>query len=326
MMPMKDLQLHNKQRSSSNKLAAFLQNNSFNNLLVLGTWALGGSHFGLYDTKEAYRVIAFAYEHGIRQFDCAEFYAKGQSQHILYKALQVYDPSSYLVFLKAGLKWQGNRVIHDASHRHICDTVDKARDIFKKDTLDSVLLHWPDPHLDIRIACDTLSQLKEAGHIMFWGLCNIRHEHLNVIQGYDYDLCQFHYNLVNQGDEGLMTSLGDDNKVIYSYSPFEQGLLVNPLYSQSYLFSKKDVRNRNPCFFDAEIKKKLEGLFSLDTAGFSYTNCLLYWLLEKSFLDSVIVGARYVNHMHDICKILTLSKSEQERLSSSLFYRALDSF
>ena len=314
----------NKQPSSSNKFRLYLDQNHFDDRLVLGTWSLGGSHFGSYDTRIAGDVIKQAYERGIRQFDSAEFYAKGQSQVILRNALRSYDAYSYVLHLKAGLRWKGNQVFHDGSAAHLKTVVRDALKFFKRDSMDVFLLHWPDPSLDIRIACDTLSKLKEKGAIHVWGLCNLSKEEVLLVQGYDYSLCQWHYNPLYRHDEKVMNRMQDKQVMVYGYSPFEQGLLVNPRYSQESVLSKRDVRNRNPLFFDTDIKTRLQRLFLLDTAGFSYSHCILQWLFQKSFLDTVIIGPRYLKHLNDSCDVLSFSEADKKRLRYSDFYQALE--
>ena len=314
----------NSPHSSTNNFSLYLNQLGIDSRFVLGTWSLGGSHFGSYDTRLATDVIQKSYDYGIRQFDCASFYAKGQSQAILRQALLSKQSDSYLIHLKAGLRWKGNAVLHDGTQDHITDTVLAALKFFKRDRLDVFLLHWPDPNTDIRIACDTLTALRQDGKLACWGLCNLTENHLSLVQGYDYDVCHFHYNPLHRETEKVMKMMVSEGVVTMGYSPFEQGLLVNLDYSYSKVFGKRDVRKRNPYFLNQAIKRSLQELFGLDTAGFSYSHCILQWLLDQSCLHSIIFGVRYQEHLDEINAFLKLSKSDINLLQRSLFYQRLN--
>lgn len=315
--------LQNNRTSSIVNFSSYVNQLGIDSPLVLGTWSLGGSHFGAYDTRLANTVIQVAYERGIRQFDSASFYAKGQSQSILRKALVNKPRDSYVLQLKVGLRWAGNQVLHDATRDHITCTVLDALRFFNCDTIDVFLLHWPDPDSDIRIACDALSLLCAQQKIAFWGLCNIQQDHIPLLQGYDYSICHCHYNPLYHQTESLLKLMFQQGVVTLGYSPFEQGLLVNPDYSQSMILSKRDIRNRNPFFADLAIKQVLQRLFKLDTAGFSYSQCIIQWLLDKSFLDYIIFGARYLDQLISCCDVLSFSTHQKTSIAQSDFYCAL---
>ena len=76
------------------------------------------------------------------------------------------------------------------------------------------------------------------------------------------------------------------------YSPFEQGLLVNPrLLGGLNALGKKDVRRRNPHFSDAVSLAKAKTL--QNTPAF-----LIQELLDNPLIDSVIIGPRSVDQLY----------------------------
>ena len=89
------------------------------------------------------------------------------------------------------------------------------------------------------------------------------------------------------------------------------------------IFSKRDIRNRNPFFADLAIKQILQRLFQLDTAGFSYSQCIIQWLLDKSFLDYIIFGVRYLDQLISCFDVLSFSVHQKKSIVQSDFYCAL---
>ena len=103
--------------------------------LCLGTWSLGGSHFGPYDCSNVGHCLNQAYDLGIRKLDTALFYAKGQSvsfikQHLRSKREHLFISS------KGGLIWEGNAVHHDASPRALVNDCEATLRALNTDYLD----------------------------------------------------------------------------------------------------------------------------------------------------------------------------------------------
>ena len=59
--------LQNNRTSSIVNFSSYVNQLGIDSRFVLGTWSLGGSHFGSYDTRLATDVIQKSYDYGIRQ-------------------------------------------------------------------------------------------------------------------------------------------------------------------------------------------------------------------------------------------------------------------
>lgn len=128
--------------------------------LGLGT----GSHSGMVQMalsdKEFEKLIRYAYERGIRFFDTADSYGKGQMQTRLGKALKGLDRDTYVVQTKMrrnGDPWKD---------------IDRFRQEWDTDYFDLFLLHyctspnWPD---ELKHNMDALSQAKDKKMIRTMG-------------------------------------------------------------------------------------------------------------------------------------------------------------
>ena len=69
--------------------------------VCLGTWSLGGEHFGPFDCKEVKPLLLEALDYGIRDIDTALFYAHGRSVQFLGKYLkkELYMLDRHSVFI-----------------------------------------------------------------------------------------------------------------------------------------------------------------------------------------------------------------------------------
>ena len=148
--------------------------------IILGTWALGGQGFGRVNSSDGIQLIEHAIKLGITQFDTASIYAKGESRIRLKKALGN-KTSQFKIIDKVGLKWHGNKVIHDASQHTIHEQINDSLKALNREYLDCALLHWPDPDIPIEESIKALIRAKKEGKIKEWGVCNATQEDLNTI-------------------------------------------------------------------------------------------------------------------------------------------------
>ena len=173
-------------------------NKQINGDYILGTWALGGHHFGKYDQKNAIEVLNYCFDHHIRAYDIATFYAKGNSNIVLKKFLQKKNINQCILCAKSGLKWKKNEVLHDGSEKHLKKELDRLLNEFNTDYIDIFLLHWPDPKIELAESIETLQKLKAEKKVKFIGLCNITEKNIDVIDTYNLDTIHIQQSLLSQ--------------------------------------------------------------------------------------------------------------------------------
>jgi aryl-alcohol dehydrogenase-like predicted oxidoreductase len=255
----------------------------------LGTWSMGGEHFGPFSIKQAEKTLSDAYFAGVRHIDTASFYAHGKSDQLLSKFLNSIDRKTMFISSKAGLHWNKNEVRHQADRKQIIETLKKSLDTLKTDYIDLFSLHWPDPNTKLEESIETLKELQQEGLIRHYGVCNLSKQELKA---YVDPLTpqQVHFNpLYKKG----FFSLSKSSPTIV-YSPLEQGLLSSGICGAGAItLGKKDIRLRNPLF------KSKEALSWRDKFN---TLCLdqilpkeviiLLWIYSFTEVDSIISGAR----------------------------------
>ncbi len=254
---------------------------------------MGGTGYGRTDTRLSRKGIETAFEKGIRHFDTAGFYSKGNSERLLRLELSAVRKEVF-ISTKGGLVWEGNRVLHRAAPSDLGQQLAQSLERLGTNYIDLFQLHWPDPRVPIGESLAALKEMQEKGLIRFWGAGN-----LNVGEIRDHFLpgslipLQTPFNPCRRAAHDILRAGSRGKRTINCIvSPFEQGLLANARFLDS-LPGKKDVRRRNPLFFCQKLKEKLAAFFDIiERMDISASAFLLLWLLGIKEVDVVIPGPR----------------------------------
>ena len=219
----------------------------------LGTWALSGFKYGKTLRNDAINLIQKSIDLGITAFDTAPFYGQGESDKLIYPFTRNHD---IFISTKIGLRWQGNSVVHAASPEQLREDSLNILKTHSIDSIDLLLLHWPDPSVPVLESVNALHDLYKEGICKNWGVSNLTQTQIHVIEPLSPHVLQ-------QRSSIFHPFLGKDmqNTLKVGYSPFEQGLLLSE--NKPSLVGKKDIRNRNPYFKSKEHQDWLNRFFSL---------------------------------------------------------------
>lgn len=269
--------------------------------LWLGTWKLGGIGFGFQDLSDSLNTLEAAYCRGIRYFDTAYFYAKGQSNRILKDFIKTVPRESLFISSKVGLIWNGNNVSHNASVLHIEQSIQVELDSLGLDYLDLYSLHWPDPKTPINASIQALQKLQSKKLIKRWGICNFTQEQvLKYIPEKQAVAHQINFNPIHQSNDILHVSSTHKRCINCVYSPFEQGLLSRSNISKGINLGKKDFRRRLQSFFNSDILDFVNKFHYLCEQKKVFPEpVILLWLLQNSLIDHIIFGARTVQQLNN---------------------------
>ena len=261
--------------------------------LWIGTWSMGGMHYGGADLRISQRTIEMAYDLGIRHFDTAGLYAKGLSETLLQMSLG-HMRRRIFISTKGGLIWKGNSVVHRAGGRALEMQLHESLKRLKTDYIDLFLLHWPDPRVDIQESLDALKSLQEKGIIRHFGAGNLSCKEISrYIPENSYMPLQTAFNPLRMDNLAVLEAGAQKGRAINMIvSPFEQGLLVDARFLERPP-GKKDVRSRNPLFKCSRIKMLLKEFFHLiGDIGLSPAGFILAWILGFEQVDVLIPGPR----------------------------------
>ncbi len=261
--------------------------------LWMGTWSMGGAGYGGADFRISRKCLDLAFEKGVRHFDTAGLYSKGESERLL---KEQFSPVREKVFIstKGGLVWEGNRVIHRAAPKQLEQQLFESMERLETDYLDLFQLHWPDPKVPLDESLAGLAELKSKGLIRFWGARNLSARQIkkHLPAGEEVPM-QIPFNPCRKTAMSILGAGHEGNRTINCIiSPFEQGLLVNPRFLQA-VPGRKDIRSRNPLFSCRPLMQVLQSYFiCMKQQGISPAAFLLLWLLGFSEVDLIIPGPR----------------------------------
>jgi aryl-alcohol dehydrogenase-like predicted oxidoreductase len=133
--------------------------------------ALGTMNFGKRTPAgEAERVVARAFERGIRLFDTANVYVEGESERILGRALRG-KRDRCIVATKVGLNGIPKHR-EGLSAAVVQKALDESLLRLGMDYVDVYYLHAPDPSVPIEETLGAMDRLVDAGKTRAWGVSN----------------------------------------------------------------------------------------------------------------------------------------------------------
>lgn len=255
---------------------------------ILGTWRLLPSHFGPQDPAHSEALIQAAPDYGIQAIDTAGFYAKGQIESFLAKCLK---KSPLKIISKAGLVWQGNSVTHQASPEALKKQVKASLKRLKKEHLECILLHHPDPAVPFSESCEALKELCAKGLAKRWGVCNVNYDQARLAA--DWGASQWHmeHNILKQGFPCNTEKISLD---YVAFSILAQGFLG----AQNW--QKKDWRLST--HLAPQIKKYTTALSTYSTAPSIQNAC--QWIANQKQLDQIILGPRNIQQLEELTQYL----------------------
>jgi aryl-alcohol dehydrogenase-like predicted oxidoreductase len=282
---------------------------------------------------EARRVLDAALDAGISFIDTANVYSEGHSEELLGEWL---GTRRQQVILATKCRFpvppaQGQPGPNDSglSRKHILQACDDSLRRLRTDYIDLYQVHMQDRATPIDETLRALDDLVRAGKVRYVGASNYTGYRLvESLWAADrrgtarYESVQLQWNLIERGAE---------REVIPACRTFGLGVLVWSPLARGFL-SGKYLRGQAPAsgtrlevWKDTFAKMRSERNFDVVEAvvqvaarlGQSPASVALAWLLGKTDVSSVIIGARTLAQLRENLSCLELTLPEAER-------RALD--
>ncbi|MGZ5253917.1 MAG: aldo/keto reductase, partial [Flavitalea sp.] len=156
--------------------------------LIAGTikWGFWGARFSTVQYQE---IIDHCISLGINTFDHADIYGDYTTEEDFGKVLIQNSSlrSKIKIISKCGIKLVSeNRPDHkiksyNTSFRHIINSAEKSLSNFNTDYLDALLIHRPDPLLDVDEVAEAFTRLRNAGKVLLFGVSNFNASQLNLL-------------------------------------------------------------------------------------------------------------------------------------------------
>jgi aryl-alcohol dehydrogenase-like predicted oxidoreductase len=292
--------------------------------LSLGTMQFGAKmNVGNLDQKATTEMVRFALDKGINFIDTADVYSRGESETLVGNAIEGVREEIVLA-TKARLPMSDSNFNHSGATRvNIMREVEASLKRLKTDYIDLYQIHGWDSNTPLEETVHTLDDLVRQGKVRYIGLSNYLSwqaaaaVELQTRLGLEkYATAQMHYSLVNRGLE-------------YEFQSFAEyyglGILVWSPLAGGFLSGKYDRDNPPPSGtrfadagqfvpFDKKLGYKVVDVLKRIAARHecSPARVALAWILARSAVSSVIIGARKIANLEDNIKASDLELSSND--------------
>ena len=285
--------------------------------LCLGTMTYGGNT-GIWETignlqqDAVNEQVKFAVEAGINFIDTANVYATGKSELLLGESLKMLGlkREQLIVATKATGSMDDSPNGRGQSRHHLFNQVDASLKRLQLDYIDLYQLHGFDPLTPFEESLSALNDLVRSGKVRYIGLCNMAawqvmkslsvSERLNLAK---FVSVQAYYTVAGRDlERELVPLIQDQNLGLMVWSPLAGGLLSGKFSSAE----DKGPAGARRATFDFPVVDKSRAFRCVDAMRpmalarkISVAQIALAWLLAKSFVTTVIIGAKSMDQLRD---------------------------
>ncbi|MBN9420492.1 aldo/keto reductase [bacterium SCN 62-11] len=280
--------------------------------LCFGAMTFGGKGFyepiGQTGQAEADRLVSVALESGINFFDTADVYSQGESEKVLGKALGSRRGEVVLATKVRGAMGSGPNQ-QGLSRVHIMNSIDGSLKRLGTDWIDLYQIHGFDHVTPFEETLGALDDLVRAGKVRFIGCSNLAAWQLAKANGIaerhgwnGFKSLQAYYSVAGRDlERELVPLLQDQGMGLMVWSPLAGGLLTGkydrdgkgPDGSRRATFDFPPV-NQERASECIEVMRKIG-----HAQGVSVASVALAWLLTRSVVSSILVGARNEEQLQD---------------------------
>jgi aryl-alcohol dehydrogenase-like predicted oxidoreductase len=256
--------------------------------------------------------VRFAVEAGINFIDTANVYATGKSESLLGESLKMLGlkRDQLIVATKATGSMDDSPNGRGQSRHHLFNQVDASLKRLQLDYIDLYQIHGFDPLTPFEESLSALNDLVRSGRVRYIGLCNLAawqvmkslsvSERLNLAK---FVSVQAYYTVAGRDLERELVPLIQDQKLgLMVWSPLAGGLLSGKFSSAE----DKGPAGARRATFDFPVVDKSRAFRCVDAMRpmalarkISVAQVALAWILAKSFVTTVIIGAKSMDQLRD---------------------------
>ena len=184
-------------------------------------------------------LLRRAYDPGVRFVDTARAYGPGHDEELLARAFDPW-PDDLLVATKVGIdKDAPTSIVSDGRPEALAAHVRESLERLRRDSLDLVYLHRPDPSVPLEESVGALHAMREQGLVPHVGLSNVNAAHVTALLPLGpVAAVQNRYSVVDRDDDALVDALAAAGVAYVPYGP----LGANPLVQGAPLAADRTLR------------------------------------------------------------------------------------
>lgn len=273
--------------------------------------------------EESRPFIRRALELGINFFDTADYYALGNSEEVLGRALRDFaNRQEVVIATKVYSTMHKGANGGGLSRKHIMEAVDDSLRRLGTDYIDLYQIHRWDYSTPIEETLEALHDVVKAGKALYIGASSMyawqfsKAQYTAQLNGWTpFVSMQPQYNLVYQEEEREMLPLCRDMGVgVIPWSPLARGFLAgNRNKDGGETARAKSDQFAKGLYYQPEDFAVADRLAEVAEArGTPAMQVALAWVLSKSAITAPIIGASKPQHLEDAIAALEITLSEEE--------------
>jgi aryl-alcohol dehydrogenase-like predicted oxidoreductase len=299
--------------------------------ICLGTMTFGGDNdagiwkaIGSLGQDEVDAIVGKALASGVNFFDTADVYSFGASERLLGQSLKNLGVARKDVVIATKVFGEMGPGPNDrgASRGHIMDSVSASLERLQTDHIDLYQIHGNDSVTPIDETLRALDDLIRQGMVRYVGVSNwaawkiAKALGLAEAKGYArFETLQAYYSIAGRDlERELVPMLTEEKLGLMVWSPLAGGLLsgkfgpgaATPNGARRVTFDFPPV-NKDRAWACVAAMREIG-----DAKGVSVARVALAWLLAKSHVMSVIIGAKTVEQLDDNLAAVGLELSADE--------------
>jgi predicted oxidoreductase len=203
-------------------------------------WGKWGANFS---TNEYAELIGSCIDNDITAFDHADIYGSYTTEYEFGAALRMlsYKRESFQLITKCGIqiisenKPQYNIKSYNTSAAHLIQTAEQSLRDFNTDYIDLFLIHRPDPLLNPEEVASAITDLKQQGKILHFGVSNFYAHQTNVLKKYiDVEYNQLEISLFHLPPftNGVLDYCIEQNIIPMAWAPLGGGIINDETHAR----------------------------------------------------------------------------------------------
>jgi methylglyoxal reductase len=284
--------------------------------IILGTWAIGGSHWGKYDEIAAVETIEAAIDNGVTTIDTAPAYGNGHAEKLIGGIIKN-RREKVIIATKGGIEPARGLSIN-LSPAFLQLELDNSLRRLGTDYIDLYQCHWPDPRTPIKETMDFLMKKVDEKKIRCIGISNFRDNEIRESVKYAPIVSvQREYSLLERSIELEIQRTCIEKKLGFiAYGPLGGGVLTGK-YKELPSFSSLDARTFFYKYYSADKWPRIRNMVETIQSIAQEKNCspehiAICWVLSRPGVSGVIVGARNVAQLMSNIKAVDVILSERD--------------
>ena len=282
-------------------------------VMTFGSEGAGPAGVAKTGQKEADAIVQRCLDAGINFFDTADMYADGQSEEMLAKALGP-RRKDVIISTKVGFR-SGDAVTRaGASYGYILSATEASLRRLQTDYIDLLSIHKLDPFTPFEETARALENLVQRGLVRYVGYSNLSvwqaAKFVGIQKQHNYSpfvAAQMYYSLVGRDLEHEIIPFCMDAGIgVVVWSPLAGGFLSGRYTRQDPTGGKGRLAAFDFIPIDRERGYDLIERLKIiaDRQRATVAQVALAWLLEKSYVTSILLGASRMSQLEDNLGVL----------------------